>query len=304
MFRKIIKKKDAYFVKGRHTKLGGNDADIKAYKDKGKLYYYKPLIKYGHLEFENERAKIWSEIVNAEVYQMLGLDAPKYMLAKNDISMGVLSEDVEGKYQNAELLMYYINRHMYKPQQNLKFLKSKDRLQLENVYELLDLTALAHVGIGNTDGHFRNIFVCSNNEDCIPTNVSLIDTSLTYPAMYNDLSIIKDFYSNLPETRTVLGIEPKDEGSKSTYLEFYDELTKSPNISTKSIEKYLTNVTKLLDTNALYYIKDRLVEEYSLTMSDDMYKPLNGFIEREDYWLHATTKDIENCYDKRINEMQ
>ncbi|MBE5735600.1 MAG: hypothetical protein E7361_04060 [Clostridiales bacterium] len=304
MFRKIIKKKDAYLVKGRPVKLGGYNADIGAYKHKGNLYFYKPIIKYCSYNHGNEKNWIWSEIVNSEVYQMLGLDAPKYMLAKKDISMGVLSEDVEGKYQNAELLKDYIIRHMYEPQQNLNFLKNTSKLQLDQVSELLDLTVLAHVGIGNEDGHFRNIFVCSNTENCIPTNVSLIDISLTYPSQYSSVSEIKNTYSNHAELWTKFMIEPKKDKlggfRNSSYEEFYNDLITSPNIATKSIEKYLTNVTKLLATNALYDIKDRLVEEYSLTMSDDMYKSLNGLVEREDYWLRATTKDIERCYDERI----
>ena len=36
---------------------------------------------------------------------------------------------------------------------------------------------------------------------------------------------------------------------------------------------------------------------------DEKRRDLIGFVNREYYWLRATTEDIEDCYNVRISEM-
>ncbi len=294
-----------YRVYGKeYDRLSIKKYSVKIYKEGPRLFYYKPIgvggktIMHPCIKTLN---MIYSEIINSEIYRRLGLFAPKYYFATDDKTIGVLSENVAENYKKIMTLDQFLaSKKASAKDYSLQYIKDTKNVskKIGEISLKLDQMVLAHVGTGNSDGHFSNILVCFKDNNT-PSDIALIDSSLSYPAINDTVDNIKDLYNHRQDDlKFRVGITTNTETIVPLNKIFYD-IKNSKYISDEGIHQYLVKANELLNTDAFIEIKDRVADDYSIISASDEGKELESFMYKEYYVLKKTTEDIEKFADER-----
>ncbi len=242
----------------------------------------------GFVKFCNEM--VCAEVINSMIYRKLGIESVNYFPAMLGKWGGCVSKDFKSDYPNAQELMdYMIEKEGNKPyNSSLEFIKNLSCLDTasQEFKNELEMVCLADFGLGQHDRHLGNMAKHGKHKDN-PDGLCLFDNSSTYIAecSFHDLK----YKYESDETYSVLGIDAMSQ-LKQDYLQ---SLRISENIETSSIKRYLEIANDILDTGYLKDVKLRVDYEFGALRTTDYFNNL-------EYYLTATTHDIEEAYNDRL----
>ncbi len=269
----------------------------------GNRYYYKiegacsdlykeRLTSYNNYsgQFADNDAFLLSEVVNSRLVNMLGLYSPKCYLARIGKYKGIISQDYCNQYPAAFSLADYTQRYLHGLDNylyaSIETLTNSKNLS-DNILNQLGLASLVYIGTAQADSNQENLAIYEG-EKTEDDQVIMIDHANTRIAFSGEPRLVQRSYQK-GNYNPVLNI------TDNTYeiSDYYNDLVTSKYISKDTIERYLSNLEKVLHNNNFISDINAEVKEYC-----GLVVP-REFMDMSKEVLYSTGEHIQNAYDKR-----
>ncbi len=299
MLEELQTDKDGYVILDKEevwaTKQDGGIEVMEIFNFDDIEYYFKKL-SIGSIRGKYQRMEEMAEVVNGKLYPRFGLDSVQYRLARRKKDFGVISQDFKQKSPRAKTLYDYLKINKIKNYsmtlaslKRFDFIKNKPKDFLDK----LDMVSLVHAGLGQEDGHFDNIavyrksglenFILFDNSICVPTSIKTVTNGIP-----------DDYFVDVR-----FGIDRQD----TSFADYLRDLSKSPNISSNSIRKYLDNLQVVLTNGVLKSIQEEVVEENKILSSSETIVHLNQYVDNLGDVMERNGEKFQKCYDMRTAEL-